>query len=1365
MNHHFIGTRRAIVALCLGLLVVALGTLTASAAAITVTPGSPQGWASTGNSGGGSSAITTTAPRSGLGSTELTGDRTRWIKAVDPLAPAKLGDLYAVTDFAFDWMVATGSTSSLPQPPDQTPGLRLHVYDPNATNKYSELIWEGAYNGPVTVTQGSWVSTDMIGGGQLLWRWVTGPGITLDGGGSQVNQTLSAWQNSAWYSSDAVVFGVSVGVGSSIGAGYHAFTDNVVLGFSNAPDTYNFEPNPVCTTVCYADAVNGNDANGGTSVADAKKTIQAAIDAVSAGGQVRVLPGSYSETATNRWVLGINGPHQFGLFVEDNTKDGISILGVTAADVEITDPSMTLADITTNATNNFGYSGIFVEADNVTISGLEIGANTPWDNKTIEVIGDAFTFKNSFMNVAAGGSLYFGDWRFDTGTNTSYMLSYEIDNNIFSDGTSVDITSGAGYSGATAGKKITNNEFEFSLAQYTASGNYSWPYVSFTGDSTTVPWFVYPMTGAVITGNTFNNTAPNGIHIRARGIADDSTFDWESYWNDNTFNKAVIVGPTLFSDVRSYNYACSGYSCNDVRQIGAVIQPEVDHAVAGDTVLVNEGTYPEQVVIPTSLTLEGEDGKALTFITAPATMPPAANPDSTIVKIFGAGVSVEMFGFTVTGPGPTGCGSILAGIFVRDGAYANIHDNTISDVRDTGLSGCQNGIGIYVGRQSLSTTGTADITNNTIKTYQKAGIVVDNTGSQADITGNTIQGDGPIAYIAENGVQVSRGATAEINNNTISGHSYSPFSWVATGIYVWAAGPTNTDGNTISENQVGVYIVDTDGTHKNNTISATSTGTGSPGFWGMIVDAPPPTHVPQPVDGDAVAAPSVGPNSPAPEQTVLVTGNNFTSDNSAGGVGLEADAGFGSYDIDLTATKNIIHNWEYGVYVLECSSGCTGTDFANVAINRNSIVGNTEYGMLADTLTPVTDGTCNWWGDASGPSEEGPGTGDKVGVDIDYTPWLYSDDLDGPCFIGGTIKVTKVAAGGGNTQFGFDPSWSTTNFSLTDGGSQTSPMLPAGSYSVAEVTPLPTYWVLDSATCDNTTTTPVETTDPSAITVADGDAWVCTFTNVYSPPTNVCSVDASSNLWTDIIGKGMGNGKKHKAQMKLTIPNYTAVNSLYGQMVAKNNGHANYVRFVMPGKNNFVQVNAITSPAAQQAGNFWYGDYIPAAKLPTKSVTGRWYLQSSGTKNHIPRALVLYPTYADPVNTWVNIWNTYDAAEAEVYWDTALGWTPTQVITESIAPPNGPTTFNVELALVDNDKDARPVWVTVEAGGVTQTQKPNNPSDGEQLNLMTFTLDVPEGTDMITITVYSPSAALDDVIGDSAALVGMRANYMCAPLN
>jgi len=75
------------------------------------------------------------------------------------------------------------------------------------------------------------------------------------------------------------------------------------------------------------------------------------------------------------------------------------------------------------------------------------------------------------------------------------------------------------------------------------------------------------------------------------------------------------------------------------------------------------------------------------------------------------------------------------------------------------------------------------------------------------------------------------------------------------------------------------------------------------------------------------------------------------------------------------------------------------------------------------------------------------------------------------------------------------------------------------------------------------------------------------------------------------------------------------------------------------------------------------------------------------------------------------------------------------------------------------------VWVTVTAGNVSQTQKPTGPSNGDQLNLMNYTLtNVPAGTEQIVITVYSPSPSIDGVNGESAALVGMAANYQCAPL-
>ncbi len=244
------------------------------------------------------------------------------------------------------------------------------------------------------------------------------------------------------------------------------------------------------------------------------------------------------------------------------------------------------------------------------------------------------------------------------------------------------------------------------------------------------------------------------------------------------------------------------------------IQDGVDFAAAGDTVEAVAGTYTEQVTVNKSLSLQGA-GAGSSIIKAPGVLVGDANGSMNVVTITGGSVNVELSGVTVSGPGPSGCGSINIGIFVRDGANANIHDNAISDIRDEPLSGCQNGQGVWVGRNLFSTTGTATITNNVITGYQKGGIVVDRTGSSATITGNTVTGVGATPSIAQNGIQVSRGAVASLSGNTISGNLCNHASCgpdpvnetQSAGILLFQAGNgTSISGSpSISNNDIGIY--------------------------------------------------------------------------------------------------------------------------------------------------------------------------------------------------------------------------------------------------------------------------------------------------------------------------------------------------------------------------------------------------------------------------------------------------------------------------------------------------------------------------------------------------------------------------------
>jgi parallel beta-helix repeat protein len=238
------------------------------------------------------------------------------------------------------------------------------------------------------------------------------------------------------------------------------------------------------------------------------------------------------------------------------------------------------------------------------------------------------------------------------------------------------------------------------------------------------------------------------------------------------------------------------------------IQAAVSAAAPGDTIKVCAGTYTEQVTIPAAksgLTLRSHVPEAA-IIKAPPVM---ADPKA-IVRVNGA-QDVTIYGFTITGPGGSGCDSIRYGVRVDGGGSATISHNHIVDIRDTGLSGCQNGNAIQIGRQFEGQTGHATITKNTIERYQKTGVIVDNAGSSAEIRNNKIVGLGQSPIIAQNGVQLSRGATANVEHNDISGNVFTPGFATSTGVLLFESGSVSVAHNVISTNDSGIYSFDTSG--------------------------------------------------------------------------------------------------------------------------------------------------------------------------------------------------------------------------------------------------------------------------------------------------------------------------------------------------------------------------------------------------------------------------------------------------------------------------------------------------------------------------------------------------------------------------
>lgn len=237
------------------------------------------------------------------------------------------------------------------------------------------------------------------------------------------------------------------------------------------------------------------------------------------------------------------------------------------------------------------------------------------------------------------------------------------------------------------------------------------------------------------------------------------------------------------------------------------VQDAVDAAQPGGTVYVC-GTIPyqESVLVQKDLTLTGDRGAT---IQAPMTdaMPNTTffldqglqTPNSILTVLGDVNVRVE--GLTLEGPFyNSGCAPDDFGVLQIGGGRLQLISDQVLDVQaadQSGLGGCQTGVAIQIGRRYwpnssggfnvVDFVGDAQIAGTTVAGYQKNGITVDGPGSEAAISGSTLDGGGQTTEIARNGIQISRGASAEINGNSVNDNEYSgtAANAAATGILVY----------------------------------------------------------------------------------------------------------------------------------------------------------------------------------------------------------------------------------------------------------------------------------------------------------------------------------------------------------------------------------------------------------------------------------------------------------------------------------------------------------------------------------------------------------------------------------------------------
>jgi hypothetical protein len=137
---------------------------------------------------------------------------------------------------------------------------------------------------------------------------------------------------------------------------------------------------------------------------------------------------------------------------------------------------------------------------------------------------------------------------------------------------------------------------------------------------------------------------------------------------------------------------------------------------------------------------------------------------------------------------------------VVDGGIADVLHSSISNIGDVPFSGAQHGIGIYYTSEH-GTPASGTVNDNRVSQYQKGGIVA-TVRSNVVITNNTVTGRGPLTSIAQNGIQVSSGATADVGGNSIYNHDYTPSGTIACGLLLFNASGVRTDHNLFRNNEV-----------------------------------------------------------------------------------------------------------------------------------------------------------------------------------------------------------------------------------------------------------------------------------------------------------------------------------------------------------------------------------------------------------------------------------------------------------------------------------------------------------------------------------------------------------------------------------
>jgi len=239
------------------------------------------------------------------------------------------------------------------------------------------------------------------------------------------------------------------------------------------------------------------------------------------------------------------------------------------------------------------------------------------------------------------------------------------------------------------------------------------------------------------------------------------------------------------------------------------IQNAIDAAPPGTTIELCPGSYPEQLFVTKRVRIVGSPGARLVPPALPLRTTSLRSGRSVAAAIIMRGpATIDGLAIDASAHGVTTCDGtepLLAGIYVR-GVAASIFGTSVTGTRiPNAPSGCANGVGILV--QGGGGAPRVRVEGNSIDAYQRAGIVVQDPGVRASVRENVVRGDGDTPDRTQNGIEVSNGAVAKIQDNVVRGQAgpSGPACDLDAGIAVDSP-RAQIRGNQLEDDAVGIRL-------------------------------------------------------------------------------------------------------------------------------------------------------------------------------------------------------------------------------------------------------------------------------------------------------------------------------------------------------------------------------------------------------------------------------------------------------------------------------------------------------------------------------------------------------------------------------